>query len=87
MGKTTVRRPAIDRALGWLGLALLGLTGWAVDLLALRTPIAGVFARVVLQCVAAIGWVVDRLPFLSEARPSGRQPADSPTSKSKPIAV
>ena len=52
----------VGRGLGWLGLFLLGLTGWAAERLQGRAPIAGVLARLVLRCVAAAGWVIDRLP-------------------------
>jgi hypothetical protein len=63
MVRITARRSIVDRALGSLGLVLLGLTGWAVERLTGRAPIAAAFARLVLGCVTAIGWVVDRLPF------------------------
>jgi hypothetical protein len=60
--RITDRGSVVDRGLGWLGLFLLGLTGWAAERLQERTPIAGVPARLVLRCVTAVGWVIDRLP-------------------------
>ena len=56
------RGSVVGRGLGWLGLFLLGLTGWAAERLQGRTPIVGVLARLVLRCVTAVGWVIDRLP-------------------------
>jgi len=63
MMRITDRGSVVDRGLGWLGLFLLGLTGWAAERLHGRTPIAGVTARLVLRCVTAVGWVIDRLPL------------------------
>jgi hypothetical protein len=62
MMRITDRGSVVGRGLGWLGLFLLGLTGWAVERLQGRTPIAGVPMRLVLRCVTAVGWVIDRLP-------------------------
>ena len=58
----------VGRGLGWLGLFLLGLTGWAAERLQGRTPIADVTARLVLGCVTAVGWVIDRLPVPDPSR-------------------
>jgi uncharacterized protein YndB with AHSA1/START domain len=66
----------IERGLGWLGLFLLGLTGWAVDRLPGRTRAAGFTARLALRSVTAIGWIADRLP-LPDPRRATRN--DSPT--------
>jgi hypothetical protein len=63
MKKTTDRGSVTGRALGSLGLVLLGLTGWAAERLQGRSPIASVPARLVLTCVTAVGWVIDRLPL------------------------
>jgi hypothetical protein len=59
----TNRASVIERALGSLGLFLLVLTGWAVERLQGRAPIDAVLARLVLECVTAVGWVIDRLPL------------------------
>jgi hypothetical protein len=63
MVRITDRVSVMGHALGSLGLALLGLTGWAAERLQGRSPIASVPARLVLTCVTAVGWVVDRLPL------------------------
>ena len=62
MMRMTDRGSVVGSGLGWLGLCLLGLTGWAVERLHERTPIAGVLARLVISCVTTVGWVIDRLP-------------------------
>jgi uncharacterized protein YndB with AHSA1/START domain len=59
----TDRGSIIERALGSLGLFLLGLTVWAVERLQGRGPLAAVLARLVLRSVTAVGWVIDRLPL------------------------
>ena len=63
MVRRTAADSVIEHPLGSLGLLLLGLTGWAVDRLQGRTSIDVVLARLVLGCVTAVGWVVDRLPL------------------------
>ena len=63
MARVTDRGSIIWHALGWLGLLLLGLTGWVAERLQGRGPIADVPARLVLGCVTAVGWVIDRLPL------------------------
>jgi len=62
MMRRTDKGSVVGRGLGWLGLFLLGLTGWAAGRLQGRTPIARVLARLVLRWVTAVGWVIDRLP-------------------------
>jgi len=68
MVRITDRRSVIERALGSLGLFLLGLTGWAAERLPGRAPIAAVLARLVLRCVTAVGCVIDRLPLPDPSR-------------------
>jgi hypothetical protein len=63
MVRTTDRESVIRHALGWLGLFLLGLTGWAAERLPGRSPIAAVPAWLVLKGVTTVGWVIDRLPW------------------------
>jgi hypothetical protein len=63
MVRITDRGSVIEHALGSLGLFLLGLTGWAAERLQGRAPIVAVLARLVLKCVTAVGWVIDRLPL------------------------
>jgi hypothetical protein len=53
----------IERGVGWVGLFLIGLTGWAVDRLPARGRSAAFTARLALGFVTAIGWIVDRLPL------------------------
>ena len=50
----------MDRALGLLGLFLMGLIGWAS---AWGRP-----GRVVIGLVTAIGWMIDRLSLKQESR-------------------
>jgi hypothetical protein len=52
-----------DRVLAWLGLLLIGLTARAVERQQTESAKDVISARLVLACVTAIGWVVDRLPF------------------------
>jgi hypothetical protein len=66
MMRITDRGSVVGRGLGWLGLFLLGLTGWAAE--TRETPIAGVLARLVLSCVTAVGWAIDRLPLPDPSR-------------------
>jgi hypothetical protein len=63
MVRRTAADSVVEHALGSLGLLLFGLIGWAADRLQRRTPIDAVLARLVLGCVTAVGWVVDRLPL------------------------
>jgi hypothetical protein len=66
--RTTHSGPVIEHALGWLGLFLLGLTGWAAERLQGRAPIAAFIARLVLARVTAIGRFIDRRGLPAEAR-------------------
>jgi uncharacterized protein YndB with AHSA1/START domain len=61
MASITDRGSVIERILGSLGLFLLGLTAWAVERLQGRGAIAAVLAQLVLKCVTAVGWAIDRL--------------------------
>jgi hypothetical protein len=61
--RKTNRDSVIEHALGSLGLFLLGLIGWAVERLQGRSILDRVMARLVLGCVTAVGWVIDRLPL------------------------
>lgn len=68
MVRITDRGSVIERALGSLGLFLLGLVSWAADRLQGRAPIAAVLERLVLNSVTAVGWVIDRLPLPDPSR-------------------
>jgi len=68
MLRITDRGSVVGRGLGWLGLFLLGLTGWAAERLQEGTPIAGIPVRSVLRFVTAVGWVIDRLPVSERDR-------------------
>ena len=68
MARTTDRGSVIEYALGSLGLFIIGLTVWAAERLQGRGPIVAFLARLVLACVTAVGWVIDRLPVPDPCR-------------------
>ncbi len=57
----TERLSFTEKVLGSVGLILIGLIGWASEL-PHRRALSKVLARIVVGCVAMVGWVVDRLP-------------------------
>jgi hypothetical protein len=68
---------ALEPALGWLGLLLIALLGWAVERLHTNRLSDAITARFALAFVAATGWIIDRLPLGGQHTPNE---ADMPAS-------
>lgn len=58
----TERRSLKERAVGSLGLVLLGLVGWTIDRVQRRAPGSELLAGVVIGVASGVGWIADHLP-------------------------
>ena len=54
------RYSVIEHALGWLGLLLIALIGWAVERQQSKARVDVILRRLIRPGVSAIGWIVDR---------------------------
>jgi hypothetical protein len=60
------RSPELERIIGWFGLVLIGLLGWACEQRdrephTVATQVRGALAWLVVESITGVGWAIDRV--------------------------